>query len=241
TPGSPYYDAEIASDCTTSHPCTIPLFGETGFPQGDIQNGLWVASILRVTDGAINPVLVDVTFLTLVLGSLYSAPGESPLPVYTLGWSPDYPAPSDYINPLWKPNSTYTFADAVEEQAILYTQSGANGCPSYLASQYWLWANYSQNNPGIPQDCQGTAYLALNDAYNVALHTSNGAQLAVLYAEISQIGRALGLYTYQYEEVGGWVTAPWIDISSLGTQQVSASAGLDQVFYLIQGNGILPT
>ncbi|HXW67220.1 MAG TPA: PKD domain-containing protein, partial [Thermoplasmata archaeon] len=37
TPGSPYYDAEIASDCTTSHPCTIPLFGETGFPQGDIQ------------------------------------------------------------------------------------------------------------------------------------------------------------------------------------------------------------
>ncbi|HXW67716.1 MAG TPA: hypothetical protein VEL82_07585, partial [Thermoplasmata archaeon] len=240
TPGSPYYDAEIASDCTTSHPCTIPLFGETGFPQGDIQNGLWVASILKVTGGAINPVLVDVTFLTLVLGSLYSAPGESPLPVYTLGWSPDYPAPSDYYTPLWKPNSTYTYADAVGPQSLLYTASGTLGCPTYTVDQWAQWSNYSQNNAGIPQACQGTAYYAMYNAYELALHTSDPATLALLYAEISQIGRALGLYTYQFESVGAWLTAPWINISSVNTQLTMSAGGLDNVFYSVTGNGKLP-
>lgn len=240
TPTSPYYSAQIASACTTSHPCAIPIFGQTGNPPGDIQNQLWINEITHITGGAIAPVLVDVTFLTLVLGSLYSSPGQSPLGVYTLGWSPDYPGPYDYINPLWNPNSTYTYADSVAQSSALYVNNAtATGCPTASASQYWLWANYSQNNPGIPQACQGIAYQALAAGVHAALHSKNPTQIAADWAMVSQIGRALYLYVYQYESIGAWLTAPWINIASVNTQMTMSAGGLDNIFYSVQGNGIL--
>jgi peptide/nickel transport system substrate-binding protein len=238
-PSSPYYSAEIASKCTSSSPCTIPIFGQTGNPPGDIQNQLWINEITKITGGAINAVLVDVTFLTLVLGSLYSSPGNSPLGVYTLGWSPDYPGPYDYVNPLWNPNSTYTYSDGVAQQSGLYVNSAGTGCPSLSAGQYAAWSAFASSNPGIPQACQGIAYQAMIVAEQAALHSGNPAQTAIDWAMVSQIGRALFLYTYQYESIGGWIAAPWINIASVNTQLTMAAGGLDNIFYAVQGNGIL--
>ncbi|MGC2358943.1 MAG: PKD domain-containing protein [Thermoplasmata archaeon] len=238
-PSSPYYDAEIATDCTTGHPCTIPLFGETGFPQGDIQNALWIAQINKISGGAINAILVDVTFLTLVLGSIYSAPGASPLSVYTLGWSPDYPGPGDYWQPLWQPNSTYTFADSVEQSSSLYATPGSNGCPDYGPTDFGEWSAFASANPGIPQQCQGTAYQAMVYGNYLVSHTNNATLQGILWAMISQIGRALGLYVWQFVTVGFWNVAPWMNLSSFSTQLTSASGGLDDLFYLDTGNGLV--
>ncbi|MGA9840168.1 MAG: PKD domain-containing protein [Thermoplasmata archaeon] len=237
TPGNPYYDSEIATDCTPSTPCTLPIIGQTGNPPGDIQNALWIAQINKISGGAINALLVDTTFFTIVIGSLYSSPGQSPLPVYTLGWSPDYPNPTDYITPLWQANSTYTFGDAVSQQANLPAQSsGAAGCPG--ATDFGAWATYSQNNPGIPQACQGLAYQAMLLGFKEATHTPSATLQALYYAMISQIGRALALYTYQDESLGAWNVAPWIHVSSLNTQLTSSAGGDDDVFYQITGNGL---
>ncbi|MGA9839258.1 MAG: PKD domain-containing protein [Thermoplasmata archaeon] len=237
---SPYFDAQIATDCSSATPCTIPIFGQTGNPPGDIQNALWVAQVNKISGGAIHAILVDVPFLTLVIGSIYSSPGNSPLSVYTLGWSPDYPAPSDYITPLWAANSTYTFADSVEQSSAAYASEGNVGggtvCPG--ASDFGAWAAFAQNNPGIPQACEGTAYQAMLYGNFLVSHTSNTTDQALWYAMISQIGRALGLYVYQYESVGAWNVAPWINTSSMNTQLTSSDGGLDDLFYQISGNGL---
>jgi hypothetical protein len=238
-PSSPYYSAEIAAKCSASSPCTIPLFGQTGAPTNDIQNQLWSNEITKITGGAISAVPVDISFSTLVIDSLYSSPGQGALGVYTLGWSPDYPGPYDYVNPLWNPNSTYTYSDAVAQQSSLFVSPSAAGCPSLSAGQYAQWSAFATNNPGIPQACQGIAYQAMLVAEQAALHSSDPAQIATDWAMVSQIGKALYLYVYQYESVGAWVVAPWINLQSVGTQLVSSSAGLDNVFYLVQGNGIL--
>ena len=237
-PTSAYYDSEIAADCTVATPCNIPVFGQTGNPPGDIQNALWTAQVNRISGGAINAVLVDITFLALVIGSLYASPGQSPLSVYTLGWSPDYPSPSDYFTPLWQANATYTFGDSVEQSSANYdTVGGTWNCPG--PTDFGAWANWSQNNPGIPQACQGSAYHAMLYGYTLATHTANATLDALYYAMISQIGRALALYVWQYESTGQWEVAPWVNIASMDTQLTSAGGGLDDLFYLIQGNGIL--
>ncbi|MGC2358925.1 MAG: ABC transporter substrate-binding protein, partial [Thermoplasmata archaeon] len=240
-PSSPYYDAEIATDCTTGHPCNIPIFGETGNPPGDIQNALWIAQVNKISGGAINAILVDVTFLTLVLGSLYESPGNSPLSVYTLGWSPDYPAPSDYFTPLWQANATYTFGDSVEQSSANYAAVGTGGCPDYGPTDFGEWSAFASANPGIPQQCQGTAYQAMLFGNNLVTHTANVTLQGVLYAMISQIGRALGLYVWQFESVGSWNVAPWMNLSSFSTQLTSSGGGLDDLFYLDSGNGLVPS
>ncbi len=94
---SPYYDPQL-SDCTTSTPCTWGDFGIIGDPVLDGAYAMWNAEIANLSGGAIAPTVVDLG--TGLLCGLGCPPGDSAFTIYSLGWAPDYPDPTDYVAPL---------------------------------------------------------------------------------------------------------------------------------------------
>ncbi|HZY70987.1 MAG TPA: hypothetical protein VFF67_08450, partial [Thermoplasmata archaeon] len=228
---SPFYDPELAA-CKASAPCEFPWFGETGSPALDQQAALWVASVSQLSGGALKVDLLDINFVDLVLNT-YLAPYQNPMPLFQLGWAPDYPDPTDYIVPMYLPDSSYTAADAVNEQLSL-TQFNASSCHSW--SDYVYWANLAKTS-GIPDNCQGAAYSAMTLLESLAAIEPAGPQRVLMYNWVEQIANGLTLYIYwgQQNEVASY--APWIDGPSINNN-VTIGGGSDQTWYTITGNGV---
>jgi peptide/nickel transport system substrate-binding protein len=229
SPSSPYYDPEVAS-CTSSNPCQMPMFGETGNPTGDEINALWTSEISTLSNGALKISVVDVNFVTLVQTAQSSPPGQNPFTMYGLGWAPDYPDPTDYVVPLYSANSTYTYGDAVEQS--LYTPQFTTGCAQPYEN-YSYWANAT-----IVQSCQGVAYKSMLRAMQVAAVTPAGPLRVLLYDEVEKIAYGLSLYTYtgQSNFVAG--VAAWLNPASINTNVTVGTE--DNLFYELAGNDFLP-
>ncbi len=229
TPGNPNYDPETAA-CTTSNPCQIPLFGETGSPPLDEQETLWVNSINDLSGGRLKVSYTDINFVNLVVNSLYSTPGQNPMPFYTLGWAPDYPDPTDYVKPLYLPDSTYTYADAVQEQLVDSGLYNATGCSTSLG--YWAYTATT-----IPNNCQGAAYTAMVNALNYAGSLPGGPTRVTVYNMAEHIANKLALYTYQYQENEVFNWASWINPNTVNTNVTTAGGG-DFVWWSVSGNKV---
>ncbi|HEV2317394.1 MAG TPA: PKD domain-containing protein [Thermoplasmata archaeon] len=226
TPSSPYYDPEAAK-CTTSAPCQLPLVGETGSPPLDQQENLWVNSINALSGGKLKVVYTDINFGQLVTNSLFAAPYQNSMPFYTLGWAPDYPDPTDYVNPLFIPNSTYTYGDAVAEQL---SSLNSSSCDQNL------W-DYSNGKASVTQACQGAAYNLMTNALTVAAVTPAGPYRVLLYNAAEHIAKELALYTYQYQSNQQFVMSSWVSISSINTN-VTTGGGGDFIWWGLSGNGV---
>ncbi|HZY70830.1 MAG TPA: hypothetical protein VFF67_07640, partial [Thermoplasmata archaeon] len=229
---SPFYDPELAA-CKASAPCEFPWFGETGSPALDQQAALWVASVSQLSGGAMKIDPIDINFVDLVINSLFTGPYQNPMPVFQLGWAPDYPDPTDYVTPLYLPDSTYTAADTVNEQLSL-SQFNNSGC--HIWSDYVYWANLAKTS-GIPDNCQGAAYSAMTYLESIAAVAPAGPQRVLEYNWVEQIGNALAMYIYwgQANEVLSY--ASWINGASANTN-VTDGGGGDQTWYSITGNGV---
>jgi hypothetical protein len=222
---SPYYDPEVAA-CTTSSPCQLPLVGETGVPPLDEQDNLWVNLLSTESGGKLKVTYQDINFLNLVVNSLYSAPYQNPMPVFILGWAPDYPDPTDYMVPLYLPDSTYTASDVVGPEMAI---DNSTAC----------WANgfsYYVNNP-ITQACQGAAFAWMNVEIAQAAVLPAGPARVLLYDMIEQIANKLCLYVYQSQDNEIFTAAPWINTSSINTN-VTIGGGTDFVWWQMSGNGV---
>ncbi len=225
TPSSPYYDPQTVS-CTTSNPCQLPLFGQTGSPPLDEQQTLWVNSINALSGGRLKVSFSDINFVNLVINSLFTAPGQNPMPFYTLGWAPDYPDPTDYVKPLYLPDSSYTYSDAVAEQLSKYN---ATGC----STSYGYWSSQAT----IPNNCQGAAYDAMNVALNYAASLPAGPDRVLAYNLAEHIANALALYTYQYQQNEVFNYGAWIDVNTANTN-VTIGGGTVETWWSIGGNGV---
>ncbi len=236
SPTSPYYDPELAS-CTASSPCQLPLFGQTGAPDLDQRMALWAASIYSLTNGAVKVNPLDINFVDLVINSLYTGPYLNPMPFYTLGWAPDYPDPTDYVSPLYKAYGTYTENDVVAQQ-LSQSQFNASSCTAggHGVGNYTYWSNLAQTT-GIPNNCQGAAYAALQSAMAAAAVMPAGPQRVLTYAEAEQIANALALYTYWEQQNVVVSTAAWIDPTTYNSN-VCIGGGGDSSWFTVQGNGI---
>jgi hypothetical protein len=228
TPGSPYYDPE-AAQCTPSSPCQLPLLGQTGYPPGDEAVSLWVNDVSQFSGGAVKVGFTDLNFGTLVVNSLFSSPGQNPMPVYTLGWAPDYPDPTDYVAPLYYPDSTYTFSDTVNEQMNLLA-SNATGCSTNF---YY----YAALTAPVNQSCQGAAYDAMSNALLKAATLPPGPARVLLYNQAEHIANQLALYVYSYQSYVDPTMASWVNLSSLNTN-VTIGGGGDFVWWALSGNGV---
>ena len=230
---SPYYDA-LLSQCTTTNPCTFPVAGE--LPAGNIQDlayPIWEQYVKQISGGRISFTEVDLTFTQLVQYAEESGPGQNPLAVYTLGWLPDYPDPTDYTVPMYSPNATYTSPGAVY-QAL--SQDMASSCPTagqvdgFAALAFWT------NQQGVPQQCQGFAYDVLTWADSQAGAMPVGPERTLYYNMASHIANDLALYLYQFQQQGVGSYAPWINPNSINTNVVLGGDGL---FAQLQGNGLI--
>ena len=235
-PSSQYYDSETTA-CTVASPCQLPLFGQTGAPDLDQRIALWVAEIVSLTGGKVVPNPLDINFIDAVINSLYLGPYANPMPVYRLGWAPDYPDPTDYVNPLYRPDNTYTLGDVVAEQTSL-TQFNDPSC--HISSDYTWWSNQASNpgTGGVADKCQGSAYGALIAALDAAAIMPAGAQRVLTYAEAEQIANALALYVYSFQQNVVVTTASWIDPTSYNSN-VTSGGGADSTWFTITGNSIL--
>ena len=234
TVGSPYYDSEAAA-CSASTPCQLPLFGETGAPSLDQQMALWVAEISSLTGGAVKVSPIDVNFNDLLTLSLGGGAYTNPMPVFTLGWAPDYPDPTDYITPLFQGGGTYMAGDAVSNQVALPAFNDPSCHPASLSDWTW-WSNQAQTN-GVSDNCQGAAFAAMQIGMGVAATMAPGDQRVLAYAEIEQIANALAFYVYQYQSNVVVTTASYLDPTSMNSN-VTIGGGGDASWYTVTGDGI---
>ncbi len=237
TQGTPYYSKEISTMCTRANPCQLPLFGQTGAPDLDQRIALWISQIETITNGAVKPTAIDINFVDEVILSTSSAPGTNPLPVFNLGWAPDYPDPTDYVTPMYQADATYTRSDAVVEQLSLPQFSNTTVCGS-STTNYTYWSNVAQTTGGIPEACQGIAYKSMLYAMGVAAVAPVGPGRVLLYNEIEQIANGLALYVYWGQQNLVFSGASWINLNSIN-QNVCIGGGGDQTWYTIQGNGVV--
>ena len=225
---SPYFDPQVLP-CSSSNPCELPMFGTTGSPTNDQIMSLWAGELSTITGGAVRISPVDINFVDLLINSEFSGPGQNPMPIYGLGWAPDYPDPTDYVAPLYSANSTYTYGDSVLQSLLVHPFT--LGCPG-TQTDYNYFANTTFGN-----NCQGTAYKAMLYALGLAATMAAGPARVLTYDLAEKIAYQLALYTYtgQGNQVSGF--ASWIDITSINTNVTIGGAG-DIPYFWMTGNGV---
>jgi PKD domain len=228
-----YYDPEVAACIAMTGGCQLPFFGQTGAPNYDQAISLMTEKVAQYSGGSIVIHPIDINFIQLVLNSLFSPPGQDPMPIFTLAWAPDYPDPTDYVGAMYYPNATYTYSD--DYQLLGGNQTPAcegYGAQTYSWTQLLYWAG--PNQP-ISQACQGAAFTVMTNAEYFAATDLNLANRALVYNEAEHIAEKLALYVYFYQENVPFVFAPWVNPASLD-QHVTIGGGQDVEWFWLNGN-----
>ncbi|EQD54721.1 extracellular solute-binding protein, partial [mine drainage metagenome] len=175
---SPYFSKLLAA-CTSANPCIYPIIGQLGNPGLDDALTLYISEIEQITGGAVQPYSYDITFTDAVVYSVSSEPGHSPVNLFTLGWIPDYPDPSNNFAAMYQPNATYTTGTALYQAwslpAFNNASCGYSDYSSWAALSHWANIGY------LPQDCQGVAYQTLSAWSITALHEPDLTQRTLDY------------------------------------------------------------
>jgi hypothetical protein len=219
--------------CTTSNPCVFPFpsFWDRSAEQNAIDSA-WIAEVSRYSNGAVDVVQSSSTCWQGIIidNGCSGEPGQNPMPIYDgLGWAPDYPDPTDFTDPLYMPDSTYTYGDAVQES--FDGSLGAVNLGEYVAQcpSSYVWAV-----DAVTTACQGTAYDYLVTLLEQAAHDVNLNERVLLYNEVEHIAQQLGLYVPSPgQSVMSWVAASWINGATLNTNPMIGGAG-DSTWYTVQ-------
>jgi len=205
---------------------------------------IWAPWVSSISGGRIQFTEVDLTFSQLVIYTETSTPYTNPVPIYTLGWLPDYPDPTDYVAPMYLPDATYTGPGAVFEALSNDTSTTDPLCPA--ADQVGPGPTYTNGNfasfsfwvhqSGIPNDCQGWAYNAMTWANVLAAAMPVGPVRTLYYNMASHIANDLAMYVYQFQEQIVGTFAPWINPTSIDVNVVAAGEGL---FAYLTGNNLV--
>ncbi len=239
-PSSPFYDSFL-TNCTVGSPCQVPWFGETGAPAVDAMASLLQSEINSLSGGRVKLLTLDINFANLV-DNLETSPGYNPMPIYQLGWAPDYPDPTDYISVLYGNGAGNAASDDVGVQLLgtgspFNKTSYAGGtCPG--ATDYVSYAHLAQSLGGIPNTCQGPAFAAMNYAMTIAATYSPNASRVLLYNYAEQIGNGLALYVYWGQTNLVVTMAPWVNPATPNTS-VMFGGGNEQTYWTWNGNGMV--
>jgi len=222
TVGSQWYDPQL-SGCNAGTPCRWATFSITGNTALDTTFNDWNQQVFNLTGGALSPYLVDISG-SVAIGDLGSTPGNNPLPVYSFGWAPDYPDPTDYVTPVWYPDNSYTAPDAVHETLATSTNN-ASSCTSTYGT--WatlvLYANMGQ----VPTNCQGAAYDTMVAWMNLAAHEPNIVYRTLEYNLIEHIGNELALYVYDPQQLSAVDYGNWIQGSTINLNPLYGGGGVN--------------
>lgn len=199
-------DSRVGPNCTANRPCTFLITYVANDSASALADRLWASSVTSISGGAVVPLLHNVSWQSMTLAAHYSGPGVAPAAIATgLSLSTDFADPTDVTNPLYLPNSTYTWTDAVAQELGPLSRSGCS-------HSFSIWA--ARTAP-IPVFCQGAAYGAMGEALQLAGSGPLDAAHALLYAEAEQIANDLALYVYAGQQTSIVATALWINAHSI--------------------------
>jgi hypothetical protein len=242
TPTSLWYDPET-TNCSSSAPCIFPIIAPSGDERIDDAIVDWKNSIVAVTHGALEPE-------TLVAGPdicfdfCDQGPGTNPFTIAYEGWAPDYPDPTDYVTPLYYPDSTYTDLDAVQEALdgtyATPTTFNASWCGHFEDSWsdliYWADGGPTNDSGFVPNACQDPAYQVMTYFLaHVAANDGNLVQRNLIYNLAEHIAAQLGLYVYSSQTNEVETYAAWIDPTTLNANVALTGENL---FWQIDGNTV---
>ncbi|MFZ0892783.1 MAG: hypothetical protein WB778_00750 [Thermoplasmata archaeon] len=243
TPTSLWYDPELAS-CTASSACTVPIIGQPGDAALNDAMADWKSAIISLTQGALAPEILNFWFPGCSSLDCEIGPGTYPYPISFEGWGADYPDPTDYLTPLYYPDSEYTFLDAVQEALdgtyATSTTYNASWCGHFEDSWsdliYWAGGGPSNDSGFLPNACQYTAYDVMSYfLIDVAANDINLVERNLIYNLAEHIAAQLGLYVYasQANDLGTY--AAWIDPSTINENVMTTG---DYLFWQIGGNEV---
>jgi len=181
---------------------TLPIIVASGDIVDYAAFQMWAAALHQM-DPNINAVPEYQAFTTII-GEL--APGANPMPIYNLGWLPDYPYPSDYVN-------------------AMYEQGGAY--PSGLG-----WTTSFINSSGYP--AEAAQYHEMNNLIIQADSTTNSTLAAQDYKQCEQIAINLYLYVYTEQTNTFWMLKPYMTGYNKNIQyqeNVMIGGGADSLYY----------
>ncbi|MEM4162299.1 MAG: ABC transporter substrate-binding protein [Thermoplasmata archaeon] len=181
----------------------IPIIVFASDPIDYAAASMW-ASNLTEMDPNIHATPIYQAFATTIG---YMVPGQNPMPIYLLGWSPDYPYPSDYVNAMYLENGTYP---------------AANG---------WNYTNLV--SWGYIQEAQ--EWKNMTDLIQKADSTANVTLALKYFDQAEQIAVNLTLYVYTYQANGFWFYAPWIHGVEYEENPMIGGGGDTLYFYLTKG------
>ena len=157
----------------------IPLVVPSGLPVEYAAMEMWAAALHQM-DPNIEASPVYQNFNTIIG---YLVPGGNPDPIIDgVGWSPDYPYPSDYVN-------------------SMYLQGG-----SYPVANGWTTA-YVNATMG---NATATQFQEMNNLILQADSTTNSTLAAQDYKQAEQIGINLYMYVYTLQENNFWIIKPYM-------------------------------
>jgi len=236
---SPWYDPTFAA-CTSSSPCKFPFTALFEGPTIGISEQNWITSIEQLTNNAVQPYIYTI-HAGVEASNVGLPPGDGNMPTYSYGWAPDYPDPSDYVGPMYYPDNTYTYTDAVNEQLTSAAYDNPTACghammdptvnyPDAWANlTYWASGSGGVSGVGITNQCQGVAYTGMWTFMNYATHNGSLTTRTLIWNVAEHIANELALYVYWDQALGVAVYGIWINPAGINTN-VMIGGGGDQLW-----------
>ena len=181
---------------------TLPIFYNTPDPVDQAGISSWTNYILQVTGIAIQQ--EPTPFNQLINYEYGTGPGTNPMPIYLLGWAPDYPFPTDYLKPMALPSSTLSVYPATD-------------------GMYPSWIGNTTGNP-IANTTEAGLMHHMNTLYNDTFTSAGAAQES--YA--LQMDRMFINLTFQvelFQQVVYFVASSHITPSSVQNYQENVMIG----------------
>ncbi len=133
-------------------PLQIPIFIYSADPSDLAGAEQWGSYLSKyVVIGASFP--VEPTAFPVLLGN--QVQGQNPMPIYELGWAPDYPYPTDYLNPMANPINSSTYPGPNDFTPYWFSNNSSNPTPNaseaYNLSLMHTWyvKGTSASNPDV--------------------------------------------------------------------------------------------
>lgn len=186
----------------------IPIIIDTGDPANQAGASTWKANLLKFITGA-DIVVVPMSFTDILA---FSTPGADPMPLYYLGWEPDYPYPTDYVGPMEYPSN-----------GSLYT--GADGMLPYIMKDYGNMSEVNSLNNMISD-------------YQKALNSTTSAQKIAYFQKVNEATVNMTFYVPMQLVHQYWVVSPAIKASSMTNyeENIMFGGGTIMLFYYLQYN-----
>ncbi len=186
-------------------PLVIPIVIDTADPTDLAGATTWASYLEQVIPGS-TFVVTPLAFPT-ILG--YQVQGANPMPVYFLGWAPDYPYPTDYLAPMGLPTNTSLYPGANEFTPYWFANSGVPSGQQQAAVMKQMISEYNNGTAATSTQSASFWFNAMNN------HIVNETW-----------------YVYLFQQNQFWIHTPAIpnDVYAKYESNIMTGGGGDQMY-----------